>query len=66
MTAEQLRKHLDDNYGYCELDSPNCNCLRSGWIGKACPHWVPTGASTWDELRQFNAEQRRQTTCLTK
>lgn len=67
MTPKQLKKHLDDNYGHCELDgnevdSPHCTYLRSGWIGNDCPHWVPTGATTWAELRQHNAEQRRQMT----
>ena len=46
-----LGDYLADNYGQCRLTP--CRCLRAahGWIGRACVHWVPTTARTWDELK---------------
>jgi len=64
MTAEQLKKHIDDNYGYCALDigekaSPNCQCLKQGvWLGTDCDKWKPTGSSNWSELAAYNRRQR--------
>lgn len=45
--------YIADNYGQC-LRGPACGrdgCLRTGWLGRACPHWQPVKAKDWDELR---------------
>lgn len=52
---DDLAQYLADNYGRCRL-AAGCRCLRTGWIGRACPHWMPTTARDLDELR---TEMRR-------
>ncbi len=47
-----LALYLDTYYGTCKLTV--CHCLKSRlpWRGTACSDWVPTGARTWEELRE--------------
>lgn len=55
-----LAAYLLDNYGTCKLGAA-CNrppgCLKLGWIGRACPHWQPLGARTYEELRDLQAKR---------
>lgn len=45
--------YIADNYGTCRRGA-DCywapGCLRTGWIGRGCPHWQPVKAKTWEEL----------------
>jgi len=61
LARNDLAEYLADNYGTCDRGS-DCyhgrdargrfnGCLRVGWRGRACPHWHPTTATNWDELR---------------
>jgi hypothetical protein len=58
-TARDLAIYLRDHYGECSIYDPkkkhSCNCLdpspQKGYTrNSVCPHWVPCGASTWEEL----------------
>lgn len=48
-----LAAYIADNYGICRRDT-DCyhgpGCRKTGWIGRACPHWQPVKAKTWEEL----------------
>jgi hypothetical protein len=44
-----LKDYLTENFGSCKLQN-NCTCLRQGWMGTNCPHWVPVQASNYEEL----------------
>lgn len=64
MDATALKEYLDRNYGRCKLK--NCLCRsqhapRFGgeWVGKICPDWIPTGATTWEELRQHALKEKQ-------
>lgn len=49
---DDLADYIADNYGACDR-GPSCRCLKpsSPWLGRACAHWQPVQAKTWDELR---------------
>jgi len=51
-----LADYLLDHYGIC-TQFP-CVCLRGRWQGRACPHWHPIGATTWEELRVYHLKRR--------
>lgn len=61
LARNDLALSLADNYGRCKRGTDcyhgkdergNFNgCLRTGWRGTLCPHWVPTEARDLDELR---------------
>lgn len=44
-----------DNYGTCEREHlcGRDGCLRTGWLGRSCPHWKSLGVRSLDELRDF-------------
>jgi hypothetical protein len=51
-----LADYIADNYGEC-VRGPQCGrdgCLRTGWLGRACPHWQPVKAKDWEELLRNN------------
>lgn len=41
----ELADYIADNYGECARGSSDCyhggGCLKTGWLGRACPHWRP-------------------------
>lgn len=48
-----LAEYIANHYGTCSLGS---SCEHIGqdakpWIGVMCPHWNPTKAKNWEELR---------------
>jgi hypothetical protein len=49
-----LADYLADNYGRCRAQ--RCICRERQWLGRACPDWIPSGATNWIELREL---QRR-------
>lgn len=58
MEGKELKDYLDANYGKCRLNPCLCKDQHNprfggAWVGKMCPDWAPTGASTWEELRQY-------------
>lgn len=61
LARNDLADYLLDNYGTCDRGS-DCywgkdlagrddGCLKTGWRGRACPHWQTVGATNLDELR---------------
>jgi hypothetical protein len=42
-----------NNYGHCELDSPKCICLKTGWKGQTCPNWIPLGVKSYEEFKAY-------------
>jgi len=59
MTSPLTRhERLADLYGHCLRDMPHRNdcywgtdnrgnyngCLKTGWVGRSCPHWLPMSA----------------------
>lgn len=61
LARNDLAQYLADNYGTCKR-GPDCywgkdargefnGCLKVGWRGCGCPHWVPTTATDWNELK---------------
>lgn len=61
LARNDLSDYLLDNYGHCDR-AEDCyhgrdaagrfnGCLRIGWQGRACKHWHPLGAQTFEELR---------------
>lgn len=64
MEGAELKAYLDRNYGSCKLEKCRCkdpHAPRFGgeWVGIMCPDWVPTGASTWEELREFVIKEKQ-------
>lgn len=60
-----FKEYLLDHYGHCDRTA-ECysgidafgrfnGCLKTGWKGRACKHWRPLGAETFDELRRKTA-----------
>lgn len=54
LSKYSLADYIHDNYGSCSLQ--RCQCLdkmRQGldWIGRECPHWHGSNATSWEELR---------------
>lgn len=47
---------LLDVYGQCAAKP--CACLKSAWLGRACPHWKPNGAKTVKELLAMARETK--------
>lgn len=33
-------------------------CLRVGWKGRNCPHWVTLGATSWEDLKRLQQQER--------
>lgn len=65
-----LSDYILDHYGSCSL-GVDCywgkdplgrfnGCNRVGWKGRKCPHWQPTGATTWEELNAVCKENNPQ------
>jgi len=56
LARNELAEYLAAHYGECALGSGRCYhgpgpmCLRTG-NHFGCPHWKPTTATTWDELK---------------
>lgn len=44
----ELKKYLREHYGQCS--SNRCSCLKTGTVGTQCQSWVPTSATTYEEL----------------
>lgn len=44
-------KYIWENYGQCKL--AKCSCLKLGIVGTQCDNWVPTTASTFEELAEW-------------
>ena len=64
MEGAELKAYLDKNYGTCKLEVCRCRSAHSPrfggeWVGKLCPDWVPTGATTWEELRQHALKEKQ-------
>jgi len=51
----QRPDYIADYYGRCRLDRCRCLDTTTSWLGRACPHWEPANASTWDQLRALVA-----------
>jgi len=61
LARNEVAEYLLDNYGSCDRGA-DCywgkdrqgrrnGCLYTGWLGRACNHWHPLGATTLDELK---------------
>ena len=51
MVSVLERDYIKDHYGDCAL-GPACRCLKFGpWLGRLCPNWHPTSASSWKEVK---------------
>lgn len=61
----QSPEYVADNYGTCDRGT-DCyhgkdsrgqpdGCHRTGWKGRACPHWHPV---TWEELQERARDAR--------
>lgn len=56
LVRNELKAYLAAHYGKCELGSGRCyhgpgpQCLKRGGH-EGCPHWRPTTAATFDELK---------------
>ena len=56
--------YLLDNWGICTRPSKDKNqcywgndgCLRTGWVGRLCPYWKPSGAKTYGALMSIEVE----------
>ena len=49
-----LSAYYLDNYGMCARGQ-DCQCRRSGWLGRTCPDWQTFGAKNPDELGRAQA-----------
>jgi hypothetical protein len=38
-----MNETINHIYGNCALNNKKqaCLCLKNGWMGKACPNWIP-------------------------
>jgi hypothetical protein len=64
LAPNDLAAYIADHHGSCDRDKPKRNdcywgkdatgryngCLKVGWLGRACPHWHPVSATSWEEL----------------
>lgn len=43
-------------YGQCSLNNKKqaCPCLKNGWMGKACPNWIPVDSLLGVEVNSFD------------
>lgn len=59
-----LADYIADHYGACGLDN-NCECLKPGkpWLGRACAHWKPVEARTWEELIELVRKRSKRRRC---
>lgn len=57
-----LADYIKDNYGHCKAYNPSvrdsCSCLKNGWMGRACPNWVPVDENNWEEMLEKLRKQR--------
>lgn len=69
VAKNDVADYLLDNYGTCSRGA-DCywghdtmgrydGCLKTGWIGRACPHWKPIGATTLEELATIQRSTHR-------
>lgn len=68
LARSDVIEHLLDIYGRCDRDQPKRNdcywgkdasgrengCLKTGWLGRACPHWQPAGAEEIDVIAEVH------------
>lgn len=49
-----MKEYIQHNYGKCKLEKCLCRDPHfprfDQWVGKLCPDWQPTSATTLDEL----------------
>ncbi len=46
----ELSIYIADNYGECD-NAPNCECLKTGWIGGSlCPSFKPFVYTTYEDM----------------
>lgn len=53
------REYFANNYGTCLLGD-DCKCVRNlaSWLGTTCAQWVPTKATSFEELIQQAKKER--------
>lgn len=47
-TKDEYVDYARDNYGRCAVEADGkwrCTCRAIGWIGRACPNWIPASES---------------------
>lgn len=57
LARNELLDHILDTFGRCDRDQPKRNdcywgpgCLKTGWRGRACPHWHPVEGDDLDKI----------------
>lgn len=63
LARNDLADYIADTYGHCDRETDcywgmdahgNRNgCLYVGWRGRACKHWHPVEARSWEELHAW-------------
>lgn len=62
LARNDVAEYLLDNYGACDRGA-DCywgkdtrgafnGCLKTGWRGRACRHWQPSGITSLEEMRE--------------
>ena len=67
LPKSDLADYLLDNYGVCSRGA-DCyhgkdargkfnGCLRVGWRGRSCLHWIPVDAISYEDLAALNTDK---------
>ena len=68
LARNELLDYLLDHHGHCDRDRPKRNdcywgpgCLKTGWMGRLCPHWHPVEGDDLERLITAHGQSPRNT-----